>query len=61
MGLAICRRIVERHSGDISVTSTPGEGTTFTILLPMDRNDDAAYASGNSTTDHAPTESSLDE
>jgi signal transduction histidine kinase len=37
MGLAICRRIVERHGGDISVTSTPGEGATFTVLLPVDR------------------------
>lgn len=34
MGLAICRRIVERHHGTISVSSTPGEGTVFTIVLP---------------------------
>lgn len=37
MGLAICRRIVERHGGDIRAESTPGEGTTFTILLPVER------------------------
>jgi PAS domain S-box-containing protein len=41
MGLAICRRIVERHGGDISVESTPGQGTTFTVMLPVQREDDA--------------------
>jgi PAS domain S-box-containing protein len=35
MGLAICRRIVERHSGEITAISTPGEGSTFIITLPM--------------------------
>jgi signal transduction histidine kinase len=35
MGLAICRKIVERHDGTISATSTPGAGTTFTIQLPV--------------------------
>ncbi len=39
MGLAICRRIVERHGGDISVSSTPGEGTCFTIELPLEQPD----------------------
>lgn len=40
MGLAICRRIVERHGGDITAESIPGEGTTFTVLLPVARAED---------------------
>ena len=35
MGLAICRRIVERHHGVITARSVPGEGTTFIVTLPV--------------------------
>jgi PAS domain S-box-containing protein len=35
MGLAICRRIAERHAGSITATSTPGEGSTFIVTLPV--------------------------
>lgn len=34
MGLAICRKIVERHHGTIEAESEPGRGTTFSICLP---------------------------
>jgi light-regulated signal transduction histidine kinase (bacteriophytochrome) len=34
MGLAICRKICERHFGFITVRSALGEGTTFTVTLP---------------------------
>jgi signal transduction histidine kinase len=34
LGLAISHRIVTDHQGAIEVTSEPGAGTTFTILLP---------------------------
>ena len=34
IGLAICKKIVEHHGGIISAESKPGEGATFTIILP---------------------------
>lgn len=35
LGLAISREIIERHGGSINVESSLGEGTTFTIRLPV--------------------------
>ena len=34
VGLALCRRIVERHGGDIWVDEAPGGGSAFHVALP---------------------------
>jgi PAS domain S-box-containing protein len=37
MGLAICRKIAERHFGSIRAVSEPGKGSTFIVRLPLTR------------------------
>ncbi len=34
IGLSVCKRIVERHGGEMTVSSTPGKGATFNFTLP---------------------------
>jgi PAS domain S-box-containing protein len=36
IGLAICKKITDRHGGTIDVTSKPGEGSTFCVELPKE-------------------------
>jgi two-component system phosphate regulon sensor histidine kinase PhoR len=36
LGLAIVKHIVNRHRGRLKIASTPGQGSVFTVILPMD-------------------------
>lgn len=38
LGLAICSRLVELHEGTIDVASTPGQGSRFWFILPLENN-----------------------
>ena len=40
LGLAIVKHIVERHSGELDIASTLGEGTTITLAFPVAPSDD---------------------
>ena len=44
LGLAIVRQICEAHGGDVTVTSTPGHGSVFTMRLPSRRLDATSSA-----------------
>jgi signal transduction histidine kinase len=45
LGLSLVKRIVDAHAGRISVTSAPGEGSTFVMVLPASAAASAEFAS----------------
>lgn len=47
LGLFICHQIIQKHKGTISADSTPGKGTTFTIVLPIITQDQQTHHKTN--------------
>lgn len=44
LGLAICKRLCQLMGGSISLKSTPGTGTTFSVDVPLDLTEQAPIA-----------------
>ena len=44
IGLAVCRRIVDRHNGTLTAKSKPGQGATFIVVLPVHQSQKSAPA-----------------
>jgi signal transduction histidine kinase len=53
LGLYIARKIIERHDGSLHVASTPGQGSTFTITLPLCSDEQSSLTSAPRTSTHA--------
>ena len=54
MGLAICRKIAERHGGTITARSTPGQGSVFIVTLPVRQPEEEAHHEESIGSHHDP-------
>jgi PAS domain S-box-containing protein len=55
IGLAICKELVAAHGGNISASSSPGEGSIFTVTLPYGEGTSPAPASSRPASGQGPT------
>jgi len=55
LGLTLVRRLVELHGGSISVTSTPGQGSRFTVSLPWSSEENVVPLTTKAPLTHLPT------
>ncbi len=55
LSMALAREILQGHDGSIGVESTVGEGTTFTVRLPMGATTSASTGSPGTSSDRSPT------
>jgi light-regulated signal transduction histidine kinase (bacteriophytochrome) len=54
IGLAVCRKITDRHGGRIVAHSSPGEGATFVVTLPVKQPAVEIHEPKRSDADHDP-------
>jgi len=59
LGLSVCQAIIKAHQGDIQVESTPGEGTAFTVVLPLHHTEPAPAGAAEAGMPDAPPRPAL--
>jgi signal transduction histidine kinase len=53
LGLAVCKRLVEAHGGEVTFSTKEGVGTTFTVLIPLKQGGEQTKSAAEATIDAA--------